>query len=615
MSNSLSGPSNFADDGSAVIARQIEVHHSQLASEAQDKNITCSDIYEIDRTVKVIKERGYKRIALQFPDELLPDSGLVAQLIRERTGSSVFILADTSYGSCCVDEVAAQHISADAIIHYGRSCQSPTSRLPVIYVFGRQPVNVQECANVFDGFFGKDKSQKVVLMYDVVYAHCIDKLMGVLETEMSYINIIKSRVETESNLGYVLSGRNTALSIDEKCCKKQGSCCNGGRETSCSQDAVGSPSCCQSSTSISASRCTSSTGCQASTSTMTAQQSLSAAEKQTIDGTSATSDNNKRKRFGRTYDLPEGDNIENYTLFYIGDESPTLSNIMMTHSKCEVYSYNPEMREGRLESAQINRALMRRYFLVQKAKDADVIGIAVGTLGVASYMTMIQHLKSLIESKGKKAYTFVMGKLNVAKMANFMEIDCFVYVACPENSLIDSKEFYRPIVTPYELEIALSKSREWTGEYVTDFQQLLPDDDKIGVDKIKISQAQLDAASDREDEGEFSDQASDEDEAPHFSLVTGQLKQSKRYTTNKEDSKELSALIEGTKDLTVRDKNTSVATLMSSAAGEYLQSRQFRGLEVQLGETPVELATEGRAGIARGYNSESGYIDREKEKY
>ncbi|KAF9278572.1 Diphthamide biosynthesis protein 2 [Mortierella alpina] len=234
---------------------------------------------------------------------------------------------------------------------------------------------------------------------------------------------------------------------------------------------------------------------------------------------------------------------------------------------------------------------------------------------IASYMTMIKHLKALIESKGKKAYTFVMGKLNVAKMANFMEIDCFVYVACPENSLIDSKEFYRPIVTPYELEIALSKSREWNGDYVTDFQQLLPDEDKIGVDKIKISQAQLDAASDREDEGDFSELDSDEDEKPHFSLVTGQLKQSRKYTSNKQDSKELSALIDGTKDLTVRDKNTSVATLMSSAAGEYLQSRQFRGLEVQLGETPVELATEGRAGIARGYKTEDGYGDREKERY
>ena len=98
--------------------------------------------------------------------------------------------------------------------------------------------------------------------------------------------------------------------------------------------------------------------------------------------TEETSSNNKRRRFGRTYDLPEGDSIEDYTIFYIGDESPTLSNIMMTHSKCETYSYNPEKKQGRLESAQVNKALMRRYFLVQKAKDADVIGIAVGTLGV-----------------------------------------------------------------------------------------------------------------------------------------------------------------------------------------------------------------------------------------
>jgi hypothetical protein len=64
MSSSLSGPSNFADDGSAVISRQIEVHRSKLASQAQDKINACSDIYEIERTVGAIKERGYKRVML-----------------------------------------------------------------------------------------------------------------------------------------------------------------------------------------------------------------------------------------------------------------------------------------------------------------------------------------------------------------------------------------------------------------------------------------------------------------------------------------------------------------------------------------------------------------------
>ena len=36
-------------------------------------------------------------------------------------------------------------------------------------------------------------------------------------------------------------------------------------------------------------------------------------------------------------------------------------------------------------------------------------------------------------------YTIAVGKLNPAKMANFMEIDIFVLVACPENSLMDSQ--------------------------------------------------------------------------------------------------------------------------------------------------------------------------------
>lgn len=95
-------------------------------------------------------------------------------------------------------------------------------------------------------------------------------------------------------------------------------------------------------------------------------------------------------------------------------------------------------------------------------------------MGVASYLNIIDHLKRVIKAAGRKSYFFVMGKLNVAKMANFMEVDCYVLVSCPENSLIDSKvlvkiflkrlliilllqEFYRPIVTPYELELALVK--------------------------------------------------------------------------------------------------------------------------------------------------------------
>lgn len=145
---------------------------------------------------------------------------------------------------------------------------------------------------------------------------------------------------------------------------------------------------------------------------------------------------------------------------------------------------------------------MRRYAVVQKARDADIFGILVGTLGVASYLPLISHVRKLLRQARKKSYTISVGKLNPAKLANFPEIECFVLVACPENSLIDAKvddvyypvrslmtffnykDFFRPIITPYELDVALKTEQSWTGRYVLDFDKLIngyPVDDISGA--------------------------------------------------------------------------------------------------------------------------------------
>lgn len=112
--------------------------------------------------------------------------------------------------------------------------------------------------------------------------------------------------------------------------------------------------------------------------------------------------------------------------------------------------------------------------MVEKAKDASIVGILVGTLGVKDYLKTVNSLKDTIKKAGKKSYTFVVGKLNVPKLANFAEVDVYVVVACAENSLVDSSEFYKPVVTPYEMELACNPEREWTGQCVLEFRELLP---------------------------------------------------------------------------------------------------------------------------------------------
>lgn len=76
-------------------------------------------------------------------------------------------------------------------------------------------------------------------------------------------------------------------------------------------------------------------------------------------------------------------------------------------------------------------------------------------------------------------------------------------VACPENSLVEAKardvasflllyidtfaqEFLRPIITPFELEVALQSEPTWTGKYVLDFGKLSLDDP---VDKSRTCSA------------------------------------------------------------------------------------------------------------------------------
>ena len=47
----------------------------------------------------------YPRVCLQFPDHLLQEAPPVARLLQERLQQEVYILGDTTYGACCVDEV------------------------------------------------------------------------------------------------------------------------------------------------------------------------------------------------------------------------------------------------------------------------------------------------------------------------------------------------------------------------------------------------------------------------------------------------------------------------------------------------------------------------------
>ncbi|KAM9827765.1 2-(3-amino-3-carboxypropyl)histidine synthase subunit 2 [Neosynchiropus ocellatus] len=485
----------FSSSSENVIQRQVDVTETSRTPLGK-----LEDLYQIQETCDFITQNQFQKVALQFPDSLLQDSVAVASEVERNCKSKVFILGDTSYGSCCVDEVAAEHVGADCIVHYGSACLSPSKRLPLMYVFEKRALNLEACASAFRVLY-PDTQSHVIVLYDVSYSHAIDDLVKRLSPE--YPNLVSSSLFVEGDLCHIHGP------IESK---------HGG-------------------------------------------------------GQSEQGDRQILHQFGRQMCLKQGSSISDYAMFYVGQEGATLRNFMMTWNRCCFGTFDPDTKEGRTESLNVNRALMKRYYAIERAKDASVVGILVGTLGVENYLSIIQQLKETIHRAGKKSYMFAMGKLNVAKLANFLEIDIFVLIACPENSLLDSSEFYKPVVTPFEMDVACNKNREWSEEYVTDFRHLLPG----GRSHVPVADGL------------------EETEQTDVSLITGALRSNHLQDSEHAGSPFISSVVLRNQTMTLANTNTAAA---------FLANRSWHGLEQKLGETPVEKAVQGRRGIAIAYEEE-----------
>jgi diphthamide biosynthesis protein 2 len=165
--------------------------------------------------------------------------------------------------------------------------------------------------------------------------------------------------------------------------------------------------------------------------------------------------------------------------FYIGTNSRTILNFLLspTCSGKPFTVYNPITNSVAQESSsaqKLTKLLMKRTYYIEKLKDSSSIGILVGTLAVEKYLAIIEHMKNVLRKANKKVYTVAIGEITPPKLANFPDIQIFILISCPECTILDSKEFFQPIVTPYEVELAFNQDREWAVNIVNDFRVLLP---------------------------------------------------------------------------------------------------------------------------------------------
>mmetsp|Transcript_17283 Transcript_17283/g.37852 ORF Transcript_17283/g.37852 Transcript_17283/m.37852 type:complete len:269 (-) Transcript_17283:1460-2266(-) len=223
-------PQLMFDDGSRVMMEDSENdvvldrngHEHERSGHSvpiQRGSIPLHVYYEIDRMSREVIEKFLERpsldddvatttnrilrVALQFPDELLQDSPEVCWLLEDKIQEELetkryansnttnniitpfcFVLGDTTVNSCCPDEVAALHLNADVMVHYGHACLSPTETLPVLYSFGKLEFDdiggavaqLQTARRERKEEDDSNNSTKFLVLYQVGYHHAMKHL-------------------------------------------------------------------------------------------------------------------------------------------------------------------------------------------------------------------------------------------------------------------------------------------------------------------------------------------------------------------------------------------------------------------------------------------------------
>lgn len=405
----------------------------------------------------------------------------------------VYVLADTTYNSLSVDEVAATHVDADCVVHYGRASLTKLSRIPAFFVFPEAALDVGAAAAALASCTtlrqAADKGRPIMVFLDQPQLGAASTLAAALVAAAPAVTWVLADVPTRTMEPEGVAALGGGC-VSMACCSQQ--------TQRPMQQHVQQQDCCDDASGM---------------------QRHPAQQQQTPPkaGTSGSI-------AGYHWRLPPpASSPHDAALVWVGaPDAPALLQLQLTYSSQPWATWDPAA--GALVEGlplDVSRALRRRYFLVQKARDARIVGILVGTLGVAGYRDAIDALREAALVAGKKAYTLLVGKPSPAKLANFPEIEVFVMVADPQgqarrgakvcarvqilagrcccgvggmagaswllpcqllwlavpHQVLDCKEYMAPIITPHEAMLAFDTGAEepaWDeAAYCLDFDDLV----------------------------------------------------------------------------------------------------------------------------------------------
>lgn len=168
------------------------------------------------------------------------------------------------------------------------------------------------------------------------------------------------------------------------------------------------------------------------------------------------------KDFGGGIGGAGDDDEEDMVIVFVADGRFHLEAFMIANPGVKAFRYDPYLGRLFLEEYDHKGMKSSRMKAVLKAKEAKSWGIVLGTLGRQGNPRILERLERKMEEKGMSWTVVLMSEISPARIALFEDsIDAWIQIACPRLSIDWGEAFQRPLLNPFEAEIAVGLIRGW----------------------------------------------------------------------------------------------------------------------------------------------------------
>ncbi|KAJ8761293.1 hypothetical protein K2173_001349 [Erythroxylum novogranatense] len=149
-------------------------------------------------------------------------------------------------------------------------------------------------------------------------------------------------------------------------------------------------------------------------------------------------------------------------LVFVADGRFHLEAFMIANPSIRAFRYDPYLGKLFLEEYGHREMKDTRKGVIECARKAKNWGIILGTLGRQGNPRILERLEKKMREKGLDYVVVLMSEISPVKIALFEEsVDAWIQIACPRLSIDWGNAFGKPLLTPFEADIAFGDLLGW----------------------------------------------------------------------------------------------------------------------------------------------------------